>query len=180
MNEVLLYTLSTKLTKALTTNSSADQYTLGQTDVTPLTASVPADSFTMGSGGIFAANRILFMPYGDGAPGATFSMRLYYWNHVGEAQGNWCWIPGLLIEFVCTIGDLQGPVDPASTQIQPSERFCSGMTATAGSYGKDGDLITGTGLPSLAVVDIKGARRISFDFQRIDANVSMNCLWARA
>lgn len=177
---MLIETLSDKLHKALTTNSQASEYTLGLGQPTPLSITMPSGEgiLTWGSNGMLAPNRILLLPYGDGAPGATFSMRLYYWNHVGEDAATWVWVPLVLTEFVCTIDDIPGP--DGNHLILDSERFCSGLSAIAGSFGKDGDIITTTGFPAMALVGVPGARLCALDFQQISANVSMNCLWARA
>ncbi len=186
MNEALLYTLSTKLVKALPVNSTASEYSINA--VTPQVTSIvlPPGSMTMGSNGIFAPNRLLLMPFGEGELGQTFSMRLYYINHVSDDSRDWVFVTALLIEFVCTLGSLPGPMianDPSGNQyrqIHGSDNFCQSLAATAGSYGKDGDINTDTGFPAFSLVAIDGARFVGFDFKAIDENVTMNALWARA
>ncbi len=185
---MLLETISDKAHKALVSNSQATEWIVNQVTpwVTSITSPTADGYWKMGAGGELAPNRILMMPYGEGQVGQQFRMRLYYVNHISDNSSDWVWMTALLIECICTIGELAGPpnLGPVGSgserQITDGNRFCQSIAPVVGSYGKDGDLNTDTGFPAFVIAAINGARFIGFDFKQIDENVTMNALWARA
>ena len=177
---MLFETRSTYLTKAMATNSQATEYAV----IAPATTEPTSDGcIAVTSGGIISPNRIMIFPYADAAPGSQFTFRLHYWNHVGQDPASYVWVPMLLVEVLCALADVAGPPDtnnPLARLILSSERFCDNLVAVRGSYGVGGDVVNGSVTPSAIMIELKGARRLQFDFQQIDPNVAMNALWAFA
>lgn len=150
-------------------------------------------------GNSISPQRLLLLPYCEGAAGQGFSMRLFGWRQLKEPDNInpgtstvtpgatvaslGVWIPTLLAEFACTSCNQGGPVNASGqvSLIQPNENFCDTITLTQGALGLTG-LINSTGpgtdLIAFAVVELLGAQRWSWDFQRGDA-VNMNCAYAR-
>ncbi len=179
---MLLETLSTNLTKALTQGNSTATLPnqnsgqplgirVGPPTMPLADGTTPDGVVKMGEGGDNAPNRVLLMPYGDGLPGSPFWMQVFGWRSVVPPNtGNqpFLWVPVLLGSFACVLGDLGGP-GPAPTgyPISETERLCDSQ---------------GVGYPDSYVVDVLGSRFLTFDFQQgapSDAPVGMNCLYAR-
>lgn len=172
---------SAKLTKALSVNSQSPEYAIVKT-----TGSEPTGDgvWPAGDPGILCPNRICLVPYCEGAAGAQFTLRLYYWNCLGNDPQIWVWQAMLLMELLCVAGDYPGPSardgEMSRRLILDTERFCSVAAAVQGSYGDGGDTLPGSVTPAAVWVELKGARKFQFDFQQIDQQIGMNCLWAPA
>ena len=141
-----------------------------------------------GFGGELAQNRIKVVTYAD-QPGCQFSTRVWTWREAVQpgqsGQNPPVWIPEFLAEFACVSGSLQGVSNPGPT-INPSQYvlpdtqyLCDTMALIQGSLGLTGLMNStgpGTNLPAYALMEILGARFVTFDFQQSD-QVGMNALF---
>lgn len=191
-DESLLVVPSRPLQRALSISVSQQQF---QSLVPALTAPVMATAgvFDVGINGTFAPLRLKVVPYSHGqAAGQQFSMRLWAWLLAGGfAVDDVDWIPVLLAEWLCTVGDITGPpvgpspgpgttVTPTATRtVTDTHRFCDGMSLTTGMLGFDGlTNAPGPGLIAHAYCETFGAQKIQFDFAAEDGMA--NALWAFA
>lgn len=170
-----------------------------------LVPSIPAGDgvYENGFGAMVAAGRLLLLPYGDGALGASFSLRVYGWRSFQDANRqpiDLMWVPHLLAELACVLCNRGGPPNqaPNSTQanavpMEATERFCDTIVLVQGSLGLEGEINStgpGTDLIATATVDLKGCQFFSFEFsqtvvlspatgQPSSDPVSMNAFWTR-
>ena len=139
--------------------------------------------------GEFAQNRIKALPFAD-QPGCQFSMRVWTWREAtwpGQSgQMLPVWIPDFLAELACVSGTSQGvsnPGPPASTNpyaLPDTAYLCDTISLVQGALGLTGLVNStgpGTGLPASVLMEIAGARFVTFDFQQTD-QVGMNAMWA--
>ena len=108
--------LSTIAVKGLTTNSQTATFPDLDMLSTPPTISQDNGVWDAGSGGITAPYRIKMFPYGEGAPGAQFRMRVFGWDHIGVDVNTLVWWPYLLAEYTCTLCTRGGPPAPVPGQ----------------------------------------------------------------
>ena len=148
--------------------------------------------WSAGEGGVDAPQRLFLLPYCEGLAGSNFSMRVYGWRGVEMPNGGPnqnVWIPFLLAELACVACNRFGPPLPGVLPpvgngrfIQADEAMCDTITLTQGALGLTGEICStgpGTDLIAFAIVELRGVKAFSFDFQQTDP-VPMNCLWARA
>lgn len=136
---------------------------------------------------IITAQRLFVMPYCEG-PGLSFSMRVYGWQEIarpdpiGQPAGKdavLVWIPFLIVELACTSCNRAGP--DMNRLLRPIENLCDTITVTQGTTGFRGNVVStgpGTDLVAWAVIELVGARRITFDFSEVD-QTNCNALWAK-
>lgn len=154
-------------------------------------------SYAEGKLGLYSCQRLLVLPFCDGAPGSRFWTRLYGWRTFqGGKQSPRLWIPMLLAQFLCVSGDLPGmqpvsgtqpqgggqiPPSPPNALMAVTENFCQVLALVSGSVGQSGEIVNAGGFISYAMVELRGAEKFQFEFQTPDDRpVSMNALWARA
>ncbi len=190
---MIRYTLSTLFRKALDVNSVSNAFTIpsalsAQTGPDGLPGVFRAGAGPAGMvGGGECPWALVLMPFGEGAPGASFSFRVFAWREVfpNADPNRITWLPFPLVEVFCTLSANGGPPNQGGTfdhYINDREYTCDFLSLTYGSLGMTGILSSppqaGTGLTAYLVAELFGARMFSFDFQLSDANVGMNCLWS--
>lgn len=187
---------SNPFAKALTANVQQDLF-----DEIYLTQAPPSGAgvFPMGEGGSKAPCRLLLMPFAEGSPGSTFVMRLYGWRPVGQGGPGRAelqvWVFHVLAQFLCFTGAIPGPILKGTDfsenrlALKTTENLCDSLVLQKGVLGLDGFLSTdvpGSGCPATALVEIYGAKYVSFDFAQWPSVgpsggvIGMNCLWAEA
>ncbi len=172
------------LQKALAANSVANTFQTLQP-----TRGVPTlDGMGFGSAtGVLCPKSLLIVPFGEGSPGAIFSLRVYGMHNMKAPQlGDVLaevWIHLFLAEMVCTLSNVggvkQGSDALSGVDLIQTELLCDTITLTQGDLGRTGRINStgpGSNLVAYALVDLQGCRRFVVDFQQIDANTSMNCL----
>jgi hypothetical protein len=194
---VLLETRVTSLNKALTGGATTQNVFTGAlpSALAPDIAfdinqnETKADGFVDNNPpGLAGFNRLFVMPYASGA-NATFSIRVYGWNQLGNDPTTLSWLPTFLCEVLCTTCTTSGvasasPSQPQYRRTLPDTEFlCDTLSLTAGGLlhaglGLYGDLISypGSLIPCHFLVDVRGCQKISFDFQQTDP-VAMNAVW---
>ncbi len=204
MSNVLLYTLSNNLTKVLQTgNSIQAAFNFIVPQIQPPNVLTPNQQFgttgladgvySAGHDALMAPPRLFLLPYCDGAPSSSFSVRVYGWRGLTHPEGNpqqGVWIPVLIAELACTACTVGGPAAPTEPQVpvrylSPTELLCDTISLTQGTLGVNGLIQStgpGTNLVAFAEIDLIGSRFFSFDFQLADTGnpVGMNCLFAKA
>lgn len=203
MNSVLIETISAPWVKALSLSKREGFLDPWQVwNAPPDTVNTNTSSgfnargvWNLGAGGGTTVQRIKVMPYCEGQPGSVFWMRVYGWSPVGTVADDpkySSWVPNLLGEFLCVAGNIPGPhlIDNVQTlnALLPGENLCDAISLNNGVLGLNGIVnsqFPGSGVPAFAVLEVYGARKVSFDFA-CDAplqpelpGIGMNCLWAR-
>jgi len=167
--------MAAQLTRALFNNSENVQYT------NPGIRSVePTDgAFVAGLGGALAPQQVLLLPFGDGAEGSAFKVRLYGWYHFGDVSraGSVTWLPLVLAEMRVVLGAVNGL---PYRNIESKERFACKLELLSGNPGFYGRLVDGP--IAHAKVDLAGCHKFSFDFAQdeLSPGVFGNVLFAHA
>jgi hypothetical protein len=154
-------------------------------------AGAPLDGFIEFGGlqGTFAKENLLVVPYGVGSDTNTFSMSVWGWTCIGDANDPLhLWVPVLLAGFtLCTLSaDFPGV---AGTYVPATALFCDTMTLTYGTpaSGSDVALVApgdvavtlGVGMAH-ARVKAKGFRYLEVGFSIASGSTtSMNALCAK-
>lgn len=166
-------------TRVLAANSTAAAWaTLSPTQVEPTGAGVidvtqPENQLTS-----MYANLI---PYGRDAALDTFSMRVFGWAPIGSTPQSRVWLPVFLFEVLCTLSTQTGPAG-SEALIGSSDFFTDDITLTEGNLGKqDGEITaygTGNNVMAIITADMRGFRKLQFDFKIATGATEMNCLYS--
>ncbi len=128
-----------------------------------------------GEGGDHVFNRLYLQPYCEGPAGSQFWVRLYGWRRLGQLNH---WVPTLLVQFLCSAGDLPGSSVASGAVLIQTENLCDTMLPVSGSVGMTGEVVSsGSGFGAYALVELRGCKKFSFEFEQAD-NVGMNALWS--
>lgn len=142
----------------------------------------PTDDGTweMGQGGVTTASHVRVIPFSDGPAGTQFRIRVWGWLIYGTDPNTRVYLPSLLVQLTCTTGEIPGPSTPFLPRVLPDvNRCCDVLSVDLGSVGTGSLDVPGPGYLANALVEVKGAKKVQFEFEQIDP-VSMNALWARA
>lgn len=182
----LIESLYAPLDRAFADNLQAPTYmTLAPQSAEPDGSGI----FANAKGGMLAYNRVWLLPFGEGFPGAGFTVRLYGWRDFaldGNRAASRVWIPYFIAELACSLSEISGPPGDANGDwgrgLRGAERLCDAIALTAGSLGLGGGIDSvgpGSNLVAHASVYTFSAKLIQFDFQS-DVQVNPNCLFAFA
>jgi hypothetical protein len=134
---------------------------------------------TLQKPGIAGQNFVRIVPYGTGAAGNTFSLRVIGWGSIGthtQSPVQILWVPVSLAEFVVTLGT---PVGAAGAIIDNTNFFAQTITAV---YGYEGvlDAIVSPNNNTIAhcLVDLRGFQKIEFSFSTGGSAADCNALYA--
>jgi hypothetical protein len=166
----------------------ADQQDKPVGDVITNDIGINDGTYKAGWRGAVAENRIQVQPYADQA-GCQFSFRVWIWSEAtwpGQTGYGAVWVPSFVAEFSCVSGQTcgvtnQGPATTVNPYLLSDTCFpadtitlVQGMVGLTGLVNSTGP---GTNLPAYALMEILGARFVTFDFQQSSDEVGMNALW---
>ncbi len=124
---------------------------------------------------------VFVQPYAEGDDDSVFWMRLWGWRQTVMAD-NYAvrWIPHLLSEVVCRVGNITGaPGSSTSVSVIDQERLCDGLMVTNGR----GDVYSpGRNLAAHVLIPLRGCQKFQFDFAQPSPphpQITMNAFWAR-
>ena len=128
-----------------------------------------------GLGGATSKLALLLVPFGVGAPGSKFRIRVHSWRHVGgSTAANVLWIPLLLAELEVTLGTQRGL---SNKVVNEAESFADTIRLVAGDLSFYGSITEGP--IAHASIDLRGGQKFSFDFAQGEMpGVFGNCLMA--
>lgn len=181
---VIFVTPSHRLAQALTQgNSQAGAFAtmlVQEAEPSPTAGPIVDGVYDIGQAGMEASERVFVMPYAQGGERLNFSMRIWAWRHatnpLTQTGKTDVWIPYLLAEFACTTGNVPGLADHV---LNGNEYLADTIVLANGSLGARGEIsVPLTDTAAYAIVEVRGAKKISFDFQQTDP-VGMNAFWAR-
>lgn len=115
------------------------------------------------------AKYVQLIPYGTDANNETFDMRLWGWNKTADATP--VWIPQLLLEVQCTLGNIDAAAIAASHFMVDTIVIVEGDTA-----GAEGLINTAADTPASILVRLRGVELIEFAFD-LTGGAAANCLW---
>ncbi len=134
-----------------------------------------------GIGGSEVCTGVFVQPYAEGDDDSTFWMRLWGWRvTVDQDRGKPVWIPHLLAELSCQVGNITGPKDSGNSYgLLETERLCDTLMLTRGAA----DVYSnGSNLAAHAIIPLRGCQKLQFDFVMMgppEPPITMNALWAR-
>lgn len=146
------------------------------------TATEPVNSTSAGVFSLFdAANGLAtntymprfihIVPYGTDTNNETFSFRLWGWTHTSRLEGASIWVPQLLLDVACVMGNIDG------SALGTGIKMCDTLTLTQGD--QNASLISpANDTTGSVLVHLHGVHKIEFDFNiNSGSAVSMNALW---
>lgn len=117
---------------------------------------------------------LMLVPFGRNSDGDTFKIRVWGWRKVSLGT---LWVPTLLLEATCTVSALPGV---SGADLTDSDLFCDAITVSVGNENVGYELLApGTDLIAHILVDAKGCRKVTIDFDIDSGATEMNCLYAR-
>lgn len=190
-----LNTISTHFFQARSVNQTSNGYVskvpTKSEPVTDVGTATGQSAFSLSdeSGGI-SQNRVKFWPYGTGADGTTFSMRMIGWRCCGKQPSNTAapiiWVPVTLIEIQATLSSalpgVAGSIIPvamffAKTITVTSQPLITGtINAVAGNLGAQEIYSSGTTVSAWGIVQLYGAQWLECSFTTGGSATDANCL----
>ncbi len=123
----------------------------------------------LSGGGSFAQRGAKIVPFGKGADNSTFSIRIFGWTQIGNANTTTTkWHATLLAEVQCTLTDsLPGLTDTLPVD---SSSYYAGdivLIGTSGNIGVSCEIVAPQNdTPAHLVVDLKGSQVLELQFSR--------------
>lgn len=164
---VTLMTMGEVLKKAASTDDTTTSSFVTRAPTTTEPSGSGVNTMTQSSGGV-VQNIAKVMPYGLGADGTTFSMRITGWIKLPSSNPPSVpdlWIPVNLCEISCTCSGTQQSI--RGSDISDSYCFCDtlAVVGTSGNPGVSLDIVSPTGGKGAHLsIDVKGFLKIQFDF----------------
>src|SRR6185503_16249207 len=121
----------------------------------------------------YVPSRLLLIPFGGNDSNDVFNMRVWGWSQVvNQTQ---LWIPQLLVELACTLGNIDGAA------IAANMKPCDTLVVTYGSTDEPTLGVTvmspANDVSGQAIVHLRGCEYIEFDFDLSTNCDAMNCFW---
>lgn len=110
------------------------------------------------------------VPYAVIANNDTFDMRLWGWTRIDPVKSGVIWVPQLLIDMSCTIGNIAGTPIAASTLMVDTITLNKGDTAAP-------VISPANDTQASLLLHLRGVERIEFDFAKTGTGASFNCLY---
>ncbi len=116
---------------------------------------------------------LLLMPFGTDGDNDTFSMRVWSWVQVTSGSGDHgFWVPQCLAEIAVVLGNISFSISSTTHLMADTLTLTKGDTSSP-------IINNANDTPACIMLDLKGARKIEFDFDLAGAQegVAMNCYW---
>ena len=155
----------------LSTNSTATSFTAKTPTTTKPSGDAVLDLFNIGhSLGEHIPEELVLIPYGTDANDETFDMRVWGWSRDVTDPNDVIWIPVLIIELNCTLGNITFTDKGASHFLVDTLVEAAGDTTGVVTVSPANDTA------ARCVVPTDGAQLLEFDFDMILA-AGANCLY---
>lgn len=134
--------------------------------------STSAARFRVGQNG-FGANCVKFMPFGIGADGNTFDMRVIGWLKTADTPVTW--IPTVIGQFACTVSSTLTGL--AGGSVLNTEYFADTIAPTYGSSVGIDVVSPANDVNALIAIDLRGFELVEVQFD-VGTITSANALYS--